>query len=34
MFLPTTNKEVEARGWDELDVIMLCGVDLEVKKAR
>ncbi|MBO7185442.1 MAG: YgiQ family radical SAM protein [Alistipes sp.] len=25
MFLPTTNKEVEARGWDELDVIIFSG---------
>lgn len=25
MFLPTTNKEVEARGWDELDVIIFTG---------
>lgn len=25
MFLPTTTKEVEARGWDELDVIIFSG---------
>lgn len=25
MFLPTTSKEVEARGWDELDVIIFSG---------
>lgn len=25
MFLPTTKKEVEARGWDELDVIIFSG---------
>ncbi len=25
MFLPTTTKEVEARGWDELDVIIFTG---------
>ena len=25
MFLPTTIKEVEARGWDELDVIIFSG---------
>ena len=25
MFLPTTNKEVEARGWDELDIIIFSG---------
>ena len=25
MFLPTTNREVEARGWDQLDVIIFSG---------
>ena len=25
MFLPTTLKEVRARGWDELDVIIFSG---------
>ena len=24
-FLPTTKKEVELRGWDELDVILFSG---------